>query len=230
MDRKIVRTRLTTLAATSALLGSGLLWSASPAHATMPGTNGRIACASTRDGNSQIYTFDPAGTEVQATRITNNSAFDGRPRYSPDGRKIAFESNRDGPTEIYIMDAQVTAPGANAPTDGTNVRRLTFTGTPGHGNSSPTWSPGGDQIAFQSTRTGQFQVFKINIDGTGETQLTNEAAESTLPAWSPDGAKIAFSSRRDDPSADVYTMNPDGTGVVNLTHSPGEDSWPTWSP
>jgi TolB protein len=186
----------------------------------MPGLNGKIACASGRiAGNTEIFSFNPNGTELETTRLTFDPAFDGRPKYSPDGRLIAFESNRSGSTEIWIMNA-----------DGSNPRRLTFSGA----NTGATWSPGGDQLAYQSIRIGQFQISRINIDGTGETQLTSDSQESTLPNWSPDGGRIAFSSRRDDPNADVYTMNPDGTGVVRVP-IPGnvvgvEDSWPSWSP
>ena len=202
--------------AASAVAGSALITGA-PANATNPGINGVIACASNRDGNFEIYTFDPAGAELNVRRLTNNPATDNQPRYSPDGRQIAFSSTRDGPSEIYIMNA-----------DGSNVRRLTFTG----GNGAPSWHPDGSQIAFQSTRDGNFEVYKIFVDGTGETRLTNNPAEDSLPAWSPDGTRIAFSSRSVDPAADVMVMNPDGTGVVDLTAgSRGvEDSWPSWSP
>jgi len=121
--------------------------------------------------------------------------------------------------------------------DGSNVRRLTFSGVPGvHGNSSPAWSPGGDWIAYQTTRHAgfSFDIYRINVDGTDDTRLTNNAAEESLPAWSPLGDKIAFSSRRVDFAANVHIMNPDGTGDVSLP-APGnvagvEDSWPTWSP
>jgi Tol biopolymer transport system component len=180
-----------------------------------------IACASFRTGNSEIFTFNPNGTELNPVNLTNNPASDGRPRWSPDGRQIVFESNRSGAFELYIMNA-----------DGSNVRRLTFGGVPGvHGNSSGSWHPDGSQIAYQSTRTGHFQIFKIFVDGTGDQRLTSSATEESLPAWSPLGTKIAFSSRLQDVNADVHIMNPDGSGVVNLTNNPGvEDSWPTWSP
>jgi Tol biopolymer transport system component len=207
-----------------ALVGSGMVWEAGPVQAAFPGGNGVIACSSNRDGNFEIYTFNPNGTELGVTRLTNNPASDGRPRYSPDGRQIAFESNRDGPQEIYIMNA-----------DGTNIRRLTFSGVPGvHGNSSPAWSPGADQIAYQSTRDGNFEVYRIDIDGQNDTRLTNLPVEESLPAWSPLGDKIAYNSRAVDPSANVHLMNPDGTDKVSLPapgNLPGtEDSWPTWSP
>ncbi len=201
-----------------ALLGPAQLWSAPPVGSAFPGLVGNLACQSSRTGGVDVWAFDPGGTELNPTRLTDNPAFDGRPRYSPDGRQIAFESNRGGTTEIYIMDA-----------DGSNVRRLTFTGA----NSSPAWSPGGDQIAYQTTRNAaSFDVHKINVDGTGDTRLTFSPAEESLPAWSPRGDKIAYSSRRIDSSANVHVMNPDGTGDLSLPGNVAgvEDSWPTWSP
>ncbi len=209
------RKRLGVAMGAAAILASGVYASA-PAGAAFPGTNGKIACATNRDGNFEIYTFNPNGTELEPTRLTNNTFNDSRPRYRSDGRMIAFESNRSGASEIWVMNA-----------DGSNPRQLTFSG----GNSSPTWHPDGSQIMYQSTRGGQFEVWKINIDGTGETQLTFTAEESSLPAWSPDGTVIAFSSRHIDPSADVETMTPFGTNVVDITNNPNvEDSWPAWSP
>ncbi|MGH9278002.1 MAG: hypothetical protein ACRD12_07835 [Acidimicrobiales bacterium] len=204
-----------------AVLASGAVLGVGPATAAFPGGNGKLACASFADGDSEIFTYGSGGTEQNVTQLTFNTVNDSRPRYSPDGRLIAFESNRDGPSEIYIMNA-----------DGTNVRRLTFSGLPGvHGNSSPAWSPGGDQIAYQTTRNGGFDVYKINIDGTGDTPLATSPAEDSLPAWSPLGDKIAYSTRKLDPLADIHLMNPDGTGDMNIPgQSSAEDSWPTWSP
>jgi len=213
------RRRLTRGLGSLALLAStaGVAVSAGPVGATHPGINGKLACASSRTGNSEVFTFNPNGTELEATNLTNNATFDGRPKYSPDGRQILFESDRGGVAiDLYIMNA-----------DGTGVRRLTTSS----GSTGGTWHPDGSQIAFQRVISGfSFEIFKINIDGTGETRLTNNPAEDSLPAWSPDGTVIAFSSRRQDPAADVHLMDPFGNVFANVTNSPREDSWPTWSP
>ncbi|MGH9224818.1 MAG: DPP IV N-terminal domain-containing protein [Acidimicrobiales bacterium] len=200
-----------------AVLAASLVFVDGPAGAAFPGVNGLLACQTTRTGNGEVFTFDPTGTEKNPVNLTNNPAADGRPKWSPDGRKIAFESNRDGNTEVWIMNA-----------NGSNPTQLTFTAS---GSNSPgSWHPDGSAITFQSTRDGNFEVYKVNIDGTELTRLTNLAVEDSLPAWSPDGTTIAFSSRRQDPAADVHLMDPDGNVFFNLTNSPGEDSWPDWSP
>ena len=189
------------------------------AQAAFPGVNGVIACQTNRDGNNEIYTFNPDGTELEATNLTNHPAQDQRPRYSPDGRTIVFESNRDGQNELYLMDA-----------DGSNVRRLTFSPAGGHGNGAGNFSPGGDQIVYQTTRHGSFEIYRIDVTGANDTRLTNSPVDDSLPAWSPNGDNIAISSRQVDPTTDVHLMNPDGSGLVDITSSPGEDSWPAWSP
>src|SRR5687767_10510781 len=86
---------------------------ASPASATFPGNNGKIAFHSDRDGNYEIYTANFDGTGG-ASRLTMNAANDFTPNWSPDGTKITFTSFRDGNLELYTMNA-----------DGSGVTRVT---------------------------------------------------------------------------------------------------------
>ena len=134
-----------------------------------------------------------------ATRLTFDDAFDSSPAWSPDGRRIAFESERDGNDEIYVMNA-----------DGSGVARLTVNDAI---DGSPAWSPDGQRIAFDSLRDDNFEVYLMNADGSGVTRLTNNDARDWHPVWSPDGRRIAFESNRDG-NAEIYLMNPDGSGVV----------------
>jgi fibronectin type 3 domain-containing protein len=155
------------------------------------------------------------GTGV--TRLTNNSADDWYPCFSPDGTKIAFVSSRDGNNEIYIMNS-----------DGTNQTRLTNNSAD---DRYPCFSPDGTKIAFQSNRDGYFGIYVMNIDGTGVTRLTNPSISigDYHPSFSPDGTKIAFSSLRDG-NAEIYIMNSDGTNQTRLTNNSANDGEPCFSP
>jgi Tol biopolymer transport system component len=85
------------------------------------------------------------------------------------------------------------------------------------------------KLAFQSSRTGNNEIFSMNADGSGQTNLTNNAAIDTFPAWSADGSKIAF-TRVVGTNSEVYTMNADGSNQMRLTTNSTDDIDPTWSP
>ena len=154
-----------------------------------------------------------APTPAPATRLTFNDAFDSGPDWSPDSRRIAFASERDGNFEVYAMNA-----------DGSGVTRLTYNDAY---DSWPAWSPDGRHIAFDSDRDGNPEVYVMNADGSGVTRLTYNLAADGTPAWSPDGRRIAFGTGRAG-KWDIYLM--DASGVTRLTHSDTYDVAPVWSP
>jgi TolB protein len=88
---------------------------------------------------------------------------------------------------------------------------------------------GGGKIVFDSDRSGNYDVYAMNPDGSGVTDLTNNAADDASAAWSPDGTKVAFSSGRSG-NFDIWVMNADGTGLDQLTHKSAFDAFPAWSP
>jgi Tol biopolymer transport system component len=152
----------------------------------------------------------------EVVNLTHHPAEDFHPRWSPDGTRIAFASNRDGDFEIYTMNA-----------DGTDLRRLTH--NPASDSHPGSWSPDGRQVAFVSDRDGNPEIYVVNVDGTGETRLTNDPASDSHPAFSPDGMRIAFHSDRDG-NREIYVMNADGTGQTRVTNRPADDFDPSWSP
>jgi TolB protein len=145
--------------------------------------------------------------------LTTGSAISVSPSFSPNGRQIAFNSDRGGTPQIYIMDI-----------DGSNVRRITFQGAY---NSSPRWSPRGEKIAFMCRLAGN-QICLINPDGSGLQQLTS-VGNNEEPTWSPDGRHLAFSSTRMG-QRDVFVMHADGSDQRRLTNNGRENYLPDWSP
>jgi TolB protein len=85
------------------------------------------------------------------------------------------------------------------------------------------------KIAFHSNRDGNWEIYAMNPDGSGQTRLTFNGADDLSPAWSADGTKIAFASSRDG-NYEIYTMNADGTGVTRITNHAAADVGPAWSP
>jgi Tol biopolymer transport system component len=182
---------------------------------TQPGAvpTNLIAFVSSRDGNNEIYTMNPDGTN--ARRLTNNTLSDFAPYWSPDGSQLVYITEvSTGRFEIMVMNW-----------DGTNPRQLTTTGY----NLSPAWSPDGRKIAYTSRRVNNFEIMVMNSDGTGSRNLTNNSASDLSPAWSPDGKKIAFHSNRDG-NYEIYAMNADGTKPGRLTDNRKNSYWPSWSP
>jgi TolB protein len=165
------------------------------------------------DGKLQINTADADGTASKV--LIPHKAFEESPRWSPDGRRIAWVSTRDGNQDIYTAAA-----------DGTGVHRLTNDVAL---DNNPSWSPDGKRIAFASARSGNFEIHVMDADGGHLRRLTNHPALDCWPAWSPDGRRIAFTSNRDG-NNEIYLMNADGTGLRNLTRHPAQDNYAAWSP
>ena len=93
------------------------------------------------------------------------------------------------------------------------------------------------RIAFHSNCDGNWNIYVMNADGSGQTRLTDNPAVDSWPSWSPDGRRITFISSRDDPDpndddriVDIYVMNADGSGQTRLTNSSAWHSLPRWSP
>jgi dipeptidyl aminopeptidase/acylaminoacyl peptidase len=174
---------------------------------------GKIAFASDRDGNFEIYLMDTDGGGQ--TRLTESPGEDYSPAWSPDGTRLVFVSTRDGNAEIYTMNR-----------DGTGQTRLTNNSA---GDITPAWSPDGSQIAFVSNREGNDDIFLMNVDGANQTNITVNPADDNSPAFSPGGESIAFSSNRFEGQFDIYVMNATRIAVTRLTIADGTDITPGWS-
>ena len=148
------------------------------AHAVVPGPNGKIAFASDLDGDYEIYTIDPDGTDL--FQVTRNTVRDARPSWSPDGARIAFESSRDGNWDIHTIAA-----------NGTDEKRVTFAAAE---DRDPAWGPGGTRVAFlrdASEDTDTARIVLVDLaNGSAVTLTDTQGARS--PTWHPDGSTIAY--------------------------------------
>ena len=191
------------------------LMGAAPAHATLPGENGKIVFVSYRDNvNGEIYVMNPDGSGQ--TRLTNNSERDSRPSWSPDGRRIAYKERNGGdgaPDDLRVMNADGSGDMALLPDviDSTNIPPFNR------------WSPNGDFIVTVLRPT---RIAVVNA-GTGAWE---QIATGSVPSWSPDGDLIAFRSPSDPLRIDA--AHPDGSGYRILFTATGfSDASPAaWSP
>jgi Tol biopolymer transport system component len=127
----------------------------------------KIAFASDRDGDRDIYTMNPDGS--RAANFTENGADDWLPSWSPAGGKIVFESRRDGNLEVYAMNA-----------NGTEETNLTK--TPGSAEGQPVWSPEGSEVAFWSDRDGNPELYVMRADGSEPPAHDHALGRSSRPA------------------------------------------------
>jgi len=199
-------------------------------HDATPTVNFDLECAPVTQlavvRDNQIYLVNSNGTGLVRLTDTKPGVSNIDPAWSPDGKRIAFASNRDGEFEIYVMNA-----------DGSNPVRRTNAPI----NEAPAWSPDGKKIAFSSLRNGHLGIYVMNADDDGSTQalLGFDRGYNAHPAWSPDGRTIAFVSdwRAYDFVYDLYVMNSDGSNVRTLIEGPffWDDGLtfyfqPAWSP
>lgn len=173
--------------------------------------------------NWEIYIMDDDGDNIQ--RLTNNTLYDAEPRWSPNGKYIAFVREQERVTneqniDLFIMNI-----------DGTQVQKLTtYTGI----DVNPAWSPDSQHIAFTSTRGNYTSIHTIDIETRRVQQLTrnNMLYYTSSPTWSPDGEKIAYIFTRRDPFEDaIYVMDANGKNPRRFVHKVGSSYFsPQWSP
>jgi len=169
------------------------LAAAPAAQAAFPGLNGSIAFE--RDG--QVLTKNP-GDVSSGTPLTALGSNED-PAWSPDGTRIAFVSNRSGPFDLYVMNA-----------DGTGQTRLTFESVDAH---NPAWSPDGTRIAFDGNNVSQ-DIVMVDANGAGRRVVAGGANIQNAPAWTADGARIVF--RDFSQGTGLSTVAADGTGRAPL--------------
>ncbi len=180
----------------------------------------KIVFARHENGVTNLYKSDPDGNN--RTQLTDFGIGEyWKVAVSPDGLNILFASAGGEFTtaQIWMVDA-----------DGQNLQNLTSDNQRFY--EYPSWSPDGSQIAYHSyVPGGEGDIFIMNADGSGKTNVTNSSTGDWWPDWSPDGNKIAFHTIEAGKAHYISTINVDGTGRSVLLQ--GESTFfanPSWSP
>jgi Tol biopolymer transport system component/DNA-binding winged helix-turn-helix (wHTH) protein len=161
-------------------------------------------------GGTPIYRIEvptATGQHVQPVKLLASTREDAAPRYSADGKKIAFQSDRSGNLEIWICDSE-----------GQNLTQLTFFGKGQAG--TPQWSPDGNQIAFDYRAQDRADVYVVNVAGGVPRRMTTETSDDCVPSWSIDGKYIYFASDRGG-EQQVWKMPAEGGQAIQVTRQGG---------
>lgn len=177
----------------------------------------QLAFASNRNGYWDLYLLELASGDI--TRLTDSLEYDASPSWSPDGVWLAYESYVKDNLEIFIRPVSGDQPA------------MQLTDNPA-ADFSPAWAPApGRKIAFVSTRTGEPDIWIIDLDQPDESHFQNAShnaqAWESHPVWSPDGDSLAWACVEDGVhNIDLW----DSTRPANPPRSPGTGDWPVWSP
>jgi len=181
------------------------------AEPTISRLGNRLAFAVSKS-NLHIWRVDlkgPGKEPSQPTRFISSTQDQYYPTFSPDGRRIAFMSDRSGTQEIWICDG-----------DGSKALQLTSFG--GAAIYGPSWSPDGQNIAFTVAQKGMKEdIYVVSVNGGAPRRMTTNPAEDKWPYWSHDGKWIYFASTRTG-REEIWKMPSDGGEAVQITRNSGD--------
>ena len=181
-----------------------------------------VVFSSANFSNPGIHDRNPDG--VNQRQITCGNDYGAK--WSPDNKKLAFISDRDGNPNIYVIEKEIEDPKCSDDAESTlGLYQLTDTEGSEYDIS---WSPDGRQILFVSERDGNPEIYVMDNSGNNVVRLTrNDKVKDVQPVWSPDGKNIAFASDLDG-DFDIFIMNNKGEDQKRLTNNDASDVDPSW--
>jgi TolB protein len=151
-----------------------------------------------------------------------NSIVIGFPNFRPDGKKIAFVSNKDGSPKIYVIDI---------PEAGMSLKNIhpVLISKRNRENSAPAWSPDGTKIAYCSRQGSDRQIWIYDFTANQERQVTQGAGNKENPSWAPNSLHLVYNSS-DGNKSELYLINLNQSDAIQITSGQGEKRFPAWEP
>ena len=190
------------------------------------GNNGNIYLAKYMgDRNTDLieYTIVSGGTGhslEMSRKLTKHMAIETEPALSPDGKTLAYISDRTGTPQVYLLNLATK-----------KTTRLT---KKGNYNSSPSWSPDGTMIAYNGVRNSKSVIFRVLVDDTlgFETQVSPKGMQAESPVWSSDGSIVAYQAKKTgQQNWKIYYSLSSGSSAQRLTKSKRgvDETSPSWN-
>ena len=156
--------------------------------------------------NGELHSLNPGGGFACVRALT----------ISPDGQNVVYSfPETNGSQQLWQTDNKLQ--------NKTELTKSDFI------DAYPRFSPTGNVLTFTSTRSGNFDIFRMSADGTGIFQLTDHPGIDTRPSFSPDGSKIVYTSLRQG-NYEIFIMNADGSNQKQVTSNSGKDDFACWHP
>jgi TolB protein len=174
----------------------------------------QIAFVSEVEGSKEVFVADVLGENIR--QITRHKGLTVSPKFSPDGRRLAYTSYHPGNPNLYVTNLEV----------GKTTRAISR--WPGL-NLAPAWSPDGKTMVLTLSKDGNPDLYLINTRGDVLDRLTKNAGINVSPTWSPDSKQIAFVSDRSG-SPQIYIMDLQTRKVRRITFQGNDNTEPSWSP
>lgn len=195
----------------------------------MPSVNyqrDQLAFISDVTGNPDLFLQElsaESGPQGKPQQIfAAHKATQGSPTFSPDGKKLAFVSNKDGSPRIYMINT----PKPGTPLKDVQAKLITRNSKE---SSAPSWSPDGKKLAYCAMTQGVRQIWVYDFATAEERQLTQGPGNKENPSWAPNSLSLVYNTN-EHTSSELYLVSLNQPRSVRITSGPGEKRFPNWEP